>query len=777
MMIYAKTNLNRKYFYHRQNTKSSGDKARLDLDANSPRTNSNLFIYSIFQKSQSCRSIRFFKHTAHFHLLYSTRPKSSESSYVVRIDVFETETLTYRASWSYPLLFSFLPVYRLALQLIVPMQRIQCQLQCGKYGSCSLYINSNTPFCQCKSGWSGSNCQTKHECHCSSNSLCIGSIDNMNRSICICPINKYGPRCYLTNEFCLAQSETKKCQNGGLCVPRDKLFSLEQNTLCICSERFSGDRCQYNNTQLDISLADARFSVLPDSFLLHFISVPEPWGEHERATTFAKLPLDQDSVTVFWKNPFNLLFAQLFNQHIYLLLVQVKYKPSAHYKLIVQPEKRCPSIRELLNSSIVDFPPLRRVKYYHVPCQKQVDLACFHDDVQFLCLCTHDRRANCFTFDHRMDYNCRGSNYLCENGGRCFQDNITCSSITLCACPMCFFGYRCQFSSKGFGFSLDDILGYQIKPLAPFGKQRTVVKVSVAVTVAILIVGLLNGIPSIMTFQAARPRKVGCGIYLLVTSIISILIIIVFTFKFITLLLVQMGTILNEVFLVSQCVSLDFLLKALVQMNDWLCACVAVERAFTVIRGVYFNKDRSKRVAKWVILAVFLFIISTSIHEPIHRRLLDDIEEGRRWCIIQYSMEKASLYTSYTTVMNMVHFIAPFSINIISTFIIIITAAKSRSAAQHQNSFRSNLCHQFREHKHLLISPVGLVLLALPRLLLHFLLDCLKSAHDSVSLFLLGYFFVFIPPLLTFVVFVLPSKTYMSDFRSAFKSAKRYIHQ
>ncbi len=67
MMIYAKTNLNRKYFYHRQNTKSSGDKARLDLDANSPRTNSNLFIYSIFQKSQSCRSIRFFKHTAVRH--------------------------------------------------------------------------------------------------------------------------------------------------------------------------------------------------------------------------------------------------------------------------------------------------------------------------------------------------------------------------------------------------------------------------------------------------------------------------------------------------------------------------------------------------------------------------------------------------------------------------------------------------------------------------------------------------------------------------------------
>jgi hypothetical protein len=237
-----------------------------------------------------------------------------------------------------------------------------------------------------------------------------------------------------------------------------------------------------------------------------------------------------------------------------------------------------------------------------------------------------------------------------------------------------------------------------------------------------------------------------------------------------------MGTLVNHVFLVVQCVSLDFVLKILVQMSDWLYACVAAERAFATIRGVNFEKKRSKRVAKWMILVLFLFIVGTSVHEPIHRRLLDDVEEGRRWCIIQYSTERAQLFATYTTIMNIVHFIIPFSINIISALIVIVRATKRPVAARQKYSFRSNLWYQLGEHKHLLISSIGLVLLALPRLLLRFLLDCLKSPRDSISLFLLGYFLAFIPPLLTFIVFVLPSKSYRSDFKLAIKSIRKFIH-
>jgi hypothetical protein len=197
-------------------------------------------------------------------------------------------------------------------------------------------------------------------------------------------------------------------------------------------------------------------------------------------------------------------------------------------------------------------------------------------------------------------------------------------------------------------------------------------------------------------------------------------------------------------------------------MNDWLYACVTTERAYASIQ-VHFDKKRSKRVAKWMIFLLFLFIVSTSIHEPIHRLLLDDVIEERRWCIIQYSTEKASFFISYTTIMNIIHFAIPFLANIISAVVVI-------------NSFYSNLWYQLKKHKHLLIGSIGLVLLALPRLLLRFFLDCLKSPRDSIALFLLGYFLAFIPPSLTFIIFVLPSESCRNDFKLAMKPIRKFLH-
>ncbi|CAF5145282.1 unnamed protein product, partial [Rotaria socialis] len=69
-------------------------------------------------------------------------------------------TLKYRVSWIFPILFSFLPVYRLPIQLTVPLfpvsSEIKCPLECKKgHGRCALFLNSGTYFCQCDPGWFG----------------------------------------------------------------------------------------------------------------------------------------------------------------------------------------------------------------------------------------------------------------------------------------------------------------------------------------------------------------------------------------------------------------------------------------------------------------------------------------------------------------------------------------------------------------------------------------------------------------------------------------------
>jgi hypothetical protein len=120
-----------------------------------------------------------------------------------------------------------------------------------------------------------------------------------------------------------------------------------------------------------------------------------------------------------------------------------------------------------------------------------------------------------------------------------------------------------------------------------------------------------------VTFQRIKPRQVGTGYYLLFSSIISILIIIVLTFKFWLLVCSQMSLITNRSFLYLNCISLDVILKIVLSSSEWLNASVAIERMFTVIQGASFSKTKSKKVSKWVILSIFLLTILTHIHDPI----------------------------------------------------------------------------------------------------------------------------------------------------------------
>jgi hypothetical protein len=99
------------------------------------------------------------------------------------------------------------------------------------------------------------------------------------------------------------------------------------------------------------------------------------------------------------------------------------------------------------------------------------------------------------------------------------------------------------------------------------------------------------------------------------------------------------------------------------------------------------------------------------------------------------------------------------AINLFSALFLIRTVAQQRASTQKQLSYRAHLWKQWRHHNHLLISPIILVLFAIPRLMISFLSGCMKSPRNP-ELFLIGYFISFIPPLLTLVVYIVPSKTY-----------------
>ncbi|CAF0797016.1 unnamed protein product [Adineta steineri] len=308
----------------------------------------------------------------------------------------------------------------------------------------------------------------------------------------------------------------------------------------------------------------------------------------------------------------------------------------------------------------------------------------------------------------------------------------------------CIIGGSCNSQTKGIGITLDDILRYEINQNMTLKNQSLLVKISVALTMIMLIMGLINSILSLLTFQNADLRKVGCGIYLLASSITSLLTISMFTINFSFILLNQMNSSIDLSTRRGGCISIEPLLKLFLYFDTWLNACVAIERAINVYQGISFNKEKSKRLARWIIFILPFCITATIIHEPLHRDVFEHQVKERdewfemkvieiyRWCAINYSR----VVKDYNTAILFIHLIGPFIANLFSALFIIFGTARQRSLAQTSRSYVTHIREQLREHKQLVISPAILLILAMPRLIISLLSGCVKIESDIFMVFL-----------------------------------------
>ncbi|CAF4061131.1 unnamed protein product [Adineta steineri] len=693
------------------------------------------------------------------YLLYHHRPKNLSSNYSIRIDIFNKITLTYWASWHLSIPFQFLPVNRIASQLFIPTNTQQqfessCSLSCGKHGRCMKYINKNSSyFCQCDQGYSGRYCNIQHTCSCSSDSVCLTS------SICLCSMKKFGRNCHFTRSVC--QLLNNSCENNGLCIPIDDRININDFT-CLCKENFYGKRCENQiEDGIYIELNEEMIQQVSIIFI-HYIKAFDH-SEHQHITEIKKIKYGENSIQIHVKLQIHILFIELLKNDYYLIIKQETIQKLNHIQMKLSSNQQCVSIHELMNSTLKSYTYLHRIKYYPLLCRQYKELMCFYDET-YMCICDLDRFSNCFIFNHSLTYDCQGQNY-CENNGRCFQDNPKCPVEALCVCSDCYYGLRCEFTTEGFALSLDYILSYHIKPNLSFSQQPMIIKISIAIIILMFTLGLINGITSILTFHMKKTRDVGCGYYLLVSSWISICLIIMLIIKFWQLLLSQMTILTNRSFVNFNCILLDVSIKVLIAFNDWLDTCVSIERAMNVSKGVRFNKNKSKQMSKWVILIILIVTILTHLHDPIHRQLIDDIDidEKRIWCLVQYSSSSISTWNSFIT---FVHFLMPFLINLLSIIFIIISLARSRSNLQTRLSFIDHLRSQLKQHKSHLIASFVFISLALIRLILSFTSGCMKSPNNS-WLFLIAYFISFLPSMMTFIVYILPSKIYKKEFNAS----------
>ena len=351
----------------------------------------------------------------------------------------------------------------------------------------------------------------------------------------------------------------------------------------------------------------------------------------------------------------------------------------------------------------------------------------------------------------------------------------------------CVLGDQCNINKKTIGLTINDILQNQIQSHIPLKNQSSLVITSIALTMIMFLCGFINGIFSLMTFQNQESRKVGCGMYLFASSITTLLTSTMFTVKFWFVVLIQLYSTVNLAIHRADCLFIGPFLKLCLYLDGWLNTCVAIERTINVFKGVGFNKDRSKHVARRVITILPILIFVTIIHEPVNYSWIsydipkykfvmgnsiehDNAKNGsfvytteyRVLCIIRYSRS----VQTYNTFVLFFHLVAPFVANLLSALYIIFGTAGQRSVARSKLNYRQYVLKQMQEHRQLLISPIILLVLALPRIIISLISECVDPSSNP-WLYLIGYFISFMPPILTFIVFVLPSKLYRKIFKEA----------
>ncbi|CAF4142018.1 unnamed protein product, partial [Rotaria sordida] len=261
-----------------------------------------------------------------------------------------------------PIKFPFLPVERISVKLNLSNENNIIQYcnnnQCIN-GQCIQYlINPNQRnFCRCKSGWTGEYCYISYVSTCSFDSLCVG-IGSNNRSMCICPINKFGSQCLLTNNICQRKNQYQN----------------------------NGTRLSYDE-----------FNIYPYSYIC------------------------SNSLVIYWSNPFNIIFIQISPFEYYSIADKTINDQSSVIIHTINQLDRCRSIYKIFNETMTRIHIIQCIKYYHLPCQNlSLNLSCFYDDIH-ICSCQYygdQRLANCFEFNHydlnfdneTLDYQCYSNN-------------------------------------------------------------------------------------------------------------------------------------------------------------------------------------------------------------------------------------------------------------------------------------------------------------------------------------------------------------------------------
>ena len=618
------------------------------------------------------RSFRLLQHKKH---RYSNQSSTiHDHPYSVRIEIYErqdSEEPLRIAVWEYPIYFDYLPVFRFAkvLRLTKP---ISCSNHlCHRNEECYRLLNHPSQhICLCKSNFTGENCSIADQhcmnSYCSSGSLCKpnyrGLLVGNEFPYCICPFDRYGEQCSIRYDQC----STNPCQNNGSCVFSSKADGYK----CLCTNEYHGHHCEVKKlkTELHINESINHAAAVIQYFDIDFVSL-DLHLLYQRV--YRTLPPVIDYRHVGHTAP-AIIIVKLYSSQIetpaalYLISVHLDVTSiSATTHLIEQ--NHCVHVRTLIAGNKTQISPIK----YHSICQNRTNLLCFRDDV-YLCICSgkHDR-VDCFEYDYTLDQ-CSH----CLAGGRCIKEDRLQS---ICLCPPCYSGAKCQFNSNSFAFILDQLFFTDLTS----SNQKMTVYLLIIGPLLLTLIALPNNIFSFVTFRRQKCLCSGIGQYLVCMSIINQINLTILVARLIHLTVIITGfsshPMLDNIF----CKILCYSLTCFTRMAFWLVSFVATERVYTTIflKGQWLKKPK---IARRLMALTFFLVFFSAAYELAFVKLVSiDNNSNSNMCVIEFPNGiHRSLWMRIHQIVSIINSVLPLVINCCCTITIIWIVIKAKMNLQ-----------------------------------------------------------------------------------------------
>ncbi len=344
-------------------------------------------------------------------------------------------------------------------------------------------------------------------------------------------------------------------------------------------------------------------------------------------------------------------------------------------------------------------------------------------------------------------------NIICLNEGECLSNDT-------CACPVCYMGERCELSTNVIKFSLTYAMHWDIREASIDSNFNLPEFIYTTVIAMMLLMALINNIACLQTFLIPDIRLTNCGIFQILYCFIGLFTLIGMQLRMFTML--EFDSLIKAYF--YRYIACNIIPVLVIIMGDvcmWLSALLVIE--FVLLECLNFNLYRSRWFSILSSIIGILLVSGSHLHEIIARRPLPDSNQPDSYtCTFIYPLPldiiDKTLRTCHVTIPCAIHFIASISILISITRRILIVRGR--------HDFFRVFLNECIKRKYFFVPPLFIILSNLPHLILH-LKDVCEDARN-ISLLRLHVAFnilVYLPPSITFFIYIYPSKSYMHKFR------------